>query len=533
MSSAVDASAIGAEPREPPVPVVWRLPPRGWALGASALLLLCASAWRALGWLWNTWIDRPEYSHGPLLPLIAAFLVWQRKDRLEQMPFDGSYWGPVVVLAGGLLLLLGTIGAAYTLQQYAVVVVAAGLLLAWVGRPVMLLLAMPLLVLLLMVPQPDFVLNNLSAKLQLLSSSLGVAVIRSAGISVFLEGNVIDLGGYRLQVVDACAGLRYLFPLMTLGLLIAYFYRAPMWKRLFVFAASIPVTVAMNSLRIGTIGIMVDRWGSALAEGFVHDFQGWSVFMISAVLLVVLAAVLNLFGRGRRPWRDAFGMDYPLPTPRTARLERRAVPRAFLVALGVLVLIGVAEAVLPNRAQLTPAHPPLSAFPTTLRGWYGRVSRLPGDVLETLQLDDYALLDYADGAGGVVSLYVSYYATQRDRRVVHSPAVCLPGSGWRVESGEVATPMGSARRVNRMVIANGEDRALVYYWFDQRGRDLTSEWSVKWYLFWDAVTMRRSDGAMIRLLTPLHRGESIESAQKRLDAFVREADGPIRTYVPR
>jgi EpsI family protein len=111
--------------------------------------------------------------------------------------------------------------------------------------------------------------------------------------------------------------------------------------------------------------------------------------------------------------------------------------------------------------------------------------------------------------------------------------VCLPGSGWRIESGVVASPEGTTLRVNRMLIANGDDRALVYYWFDQRGRDLTSEWSVKWYLFWDAVTMRRSDGAMVRLLTPLHRGESLESAERRLDGFVRLAGDPIRTYVPR
>ena len=491
MSSALDAGASDAAGPSGQ-PAVWRFTPLGLALALVAATALAATSWPALGWLWSTWIGRPEYSHGPLLPVIALFLVWQRKQPLERMRFDGSYGGAVAVAGSGGLLLLGTVGAAYTLQQYAFVLAAGGLTLAWVGWRGLRQLAMPLLVLVLMVPQPDFILNNLSSQLQLLSSSLGVAFIHAVGISAFLEGNVIDLGSYRLQVVDACAGLRYLFPLMTLGLLIAYFFRGAMWKRVLVFLAAIPVTIVMNSIRIAMIGVMVDRWGPAMAEGLVHDFQGWSVFMLSAVLLLGLAAALNRLGRKRMPWREAFGVDYPPPTPRDAARVPRAVPRPFVVALAALAAVSIAQATIPNRPQFSPAHPPLASFPTELGSWRGRALRLPADVLETLQLDDYALVEYAAPDGTPSSLYVSYYATQRDRRVVHSPAACLPGSGWRIENGSVAQPPGSGLRVNRMVIANADDRALVYYWFDQRGRNLTNEWLVKWYLFWDAVTMRRS-----------------------------------------
>ena len=537
----MSSDAINARPGDPPVvdaaaargAALWRLSVPGWLLALAAVVGLCGVSWRALGWMWNTWMGRPEFSHGPLLPLIAAFLVWQRRDRLERLAFTGAYGGVLVLALAGGLLLLGTIGAAYSLQQYALVLGLAGLVLAWTGWPAVPHLVMPFLTLLLMVPQPDFILNNMSAQLQLWSSSLGVLLIRAAGISVFLEGNIIDLGGYRLQVVEACAGLRYLFPLMTIALLIAYFYRGSPWKRAVVFLASIPVTILMNSLRIGSIGLMVDRWGSAMAEGFLHDFQGWMVFMLSAALLLGLAALLNRFGADRRPWREAFDVTLPAPRPAGAVTQRRTIPRAFLVALGVLMAIAAAEAIIPNRPQVVPDRGSLAAFPRTLGEWHGRASRLPSDVLETLQLDDYALLDYASADGQVVNLYVSYYATQRDRRVVHSPAACLPGSGWRIEQSATVTIPKTGISANRMLIANGNQRALVYYWFDQRGRNLTNEFLVKWFLFRDSITTGRSDGAMVRILTPLRPGESEQVAQQRLDSLVALALPPLTAAIPR
>ncbi len=514
-------------------PPLWRLSLPGGLLALAAVGALCAISWRALGWMWNTWMGRPEFSHGPLLPLIAGFLVWQRRDQLERLAFTGAYGGVLVLALSGGLLLLGTIGAAYSLQQYALVLGLAGLALSWTGWAAVPHLAMPFLTLLLMVPQPDFILNNMSAQLQLWSSNLGVLLIRAAGISVFLEGNIIDLGGYRLQVVEACSGLRYLFPLMTIGLLIAYFYRGAIWKRALVFLASIPVTILMNSLRLGTIGLMVDRWGPAMAEGFLHDFQGWMVFMLSAAILLWLAALLNRFGADRRPWREAFDVTFPAPAAAGGTKRPRPVPRAFVLALAVLVAIGAAEAIIPNRPQVVPDHDSLAAFPRSIGEWQGRAARLPADVLDTLQLDDYALVDYASSQQDAVNLYVSYYATQRDRRVVHSPASCLPGGGWVIEGHEIAHPPGTSLTVNRMVIASGDQRALVYYWFDQRGRDLTSEWSVKWYLFWDEIVRRRSDGSMIRAMTPVRHGESLGTAERRLQDFVAAADAPLRKFLPR
>src|SRR5580692_6444163 len=312
---------------EAPTSPVWRLP---WGL-----ILVCVAVgllslwpfWDGLSRMWGWWIDAPEYSHGLLIPPIAAFLIWQQKDRLERLRFQGSWWGAGLILIGGAFLVMGELGTVYTIVQYGYVITLFGLILSFLGWPAFRLIAIPLLILLFMIPLPQFVLANLSTKLQLLSSQIGVYVIRSADISVFVEGNVIDLGGYQLQVAEACSGLRYLFPLMTLGFLMAYFYKGALWKRIFLLLSSIPITVLMNSFRVGTIGLMVEHWGIEMAEGFLHEFQGWMVFMISTFLMLGEIAVLNRMGHETGTWRQLFGVEFPAPTPNGASVKQRHLSR--------------------------------------------------------------------------------------------------------------------------------------------------------------------------------------------------------------
>ena len=156
-------------------------------------------------------------------------------------------------------MVAGVLASLFPVSQYGAVFAIYGVVLAGVGLRVFRRLWAPLFILLLMVPLPDFLLNNLSAKMQLISSAIGVWFMRLFGVSVYLEGNVIDLGGYQLQVAEACDGLRYLFPLMTLGFIMAYFFKVALWKRVLIFLSSIPITILMNSLRVGTIGIMVEH----------------------------------------------------------------------------------------------------------------------------------------------------------------------------------------------------------------------------------------------------------------------------------
>lgn len=532
LDARVDPSKASGTPAA--AAVVYRYPLGSSALIAVVAALLVIPFAPAVKWLWAIWMERAEFSHGPILPFIAAFLVWQQRDVLERLEWRGDWWGVAAVALGGVLLFLGVLGATYTLQQYAMVLVVAGLALSLTGGAAARRLRAPIFVLVLMIPQPMFVLNNVSEKLQIFSSAIGVDFIRLFGISVFREGNIIDLGTYKLQVVEACDGLRYLFPLMAVGLLIAYFYKGAFWKRALVFLASIPVTIFMNSLRVGVIGVTVDRWGIAMAEGFLHEFQGWMVFMLSGAILIGLTALLNRIGAPSGHWRHVFGLEFPAPTPVDAVVRERTLPFAFKCAAALVALIAGATVWLPSAAEYSPPREAFATYPVRDGDWVGRRQAIEPEVLSALQLDDYVLADYQRDAGReVVNFYVSYYATQRDRRVVHSPRACIPGGGWHVDESSVVTIAGTDIRANRMRITNGDAHELVYYWFDQRGRDLTSELSVKWYLFWDSVTRHRSDGSMIRIMTPIGRLEAEAVADARLAAFAKPMLRRIDAYVPR
>lgn len=516
---------------------VWRHSSIPTLIAAAVAALSLWLFWDGLAVMGASWITRPEYSYAALIPPIAVFLIWQRKDRLEQIPFEGSIWGVILVLLGGALLVVGQMATIYTVVQYAYVVTLYGLVLSYTGARAFRLIAVPLLILAFMIPLPEFFYYNLSAKLQLLSSELGVWFMRLFGISVFLEGNVIDLGTYQLQVAEACSGLRYLFPLMTLGFLMAYFYKGALWKRVFVFLSSIPITIVMNSARIGTIGLMVDRWGNRMAEGFLHEFQGWMVFMLSVVILIGESALLNRIGHEAGTWRQLFGVEFPAPSPPGAAIRRRSLPKTFGAASGVLVAFVLIAIALPRSAEIIPSRASFIDFPMSFNGWTGQPATLESVYLNQLKLDDYLLADYGDNSGRRINLYVSYYNSQRKGDAVHSPRACLPGGGWQMhdfDQREIPAVQinGHPLRVNRTLIELGEQRELVYYWFQQRGRIITNEFAVKGYLFWDAIARHRTDGAMIRIIAPLPPGTDESTVDHELSEFALRVAPKLSSFIP-
>ena len=515
---------------------VWRPSSVLILLVAMTLALSVVPFLHGLDLMWGWWRDRPEYSHGILMPFLAMFLLWQQKNHFETEPLLGSWWGAVFVLVGALLLGVGRLASALTLVQYAFVITLGGLMLGLAGTRFATRLSVPFVILVLMVPLPEFLFQNLTAGLQLLSSKLGVAIIRAAGVSVYLEGNVIDLGHYKLEVAEACSGLRYLFPLMTLGFIMAYFFKAPLWKRTIVFLSSVPVTILMNSFRIGVIGIMVDRWGTAMAEGFLHDFEGWIIFMASTGVLLAEIAMLSRLSRDRKPWREVFGVDLPSPTPQSVAREHWTPSLPFVTGCMLVGILAALSVLLPERTEAVPARQHFSEMQLQVGNWSGRKVAMENIYLDTLKLDDYQIADYARG-NDVINFYVAWYDSQRGGQSAHSPRTCLPGGGWQMTELRQVPLAGLAwgstpLTVNRALIQMGQQRQLVYYWFQQRGRVLTNEYAVKWYMFWDALTRKRTDGALIRVITPLKAGESLESGDRRLTEFLSTAVPQLKSYVP-
>jgi EpsI family protein len=192
--------------------------------------------------------------------------------------------------------------------------------------------------------------------------------------------------------------------------------------------------------------------------------------------------------------------------------------------------------VLPQRAEALPTRQSFTLFPNNIGSWTGKRSSLDAVYLDALKLDDYVIADYRRPGEQSVNFYVAWYNSQRSGQSAHSPRSCLPGGGWRIDSlTQVAIPApaaGNALNVNRMLISQGDQRQLMYYWFQQRGRAVTSEYLVKWYLFWDALTRNRTDGALVRLIVPLGRGTEIAAAETTLNEFAAGIADSLPRFIP-
>lgn len=519
------------------MPPIWKIPVWAWVYFLVLVALAGFSFYPAIREMVHIWEVREEYSYGYLIPFITVFLLWQKRDVLENSPFTGSWAGIGIICLGIILFVLGTLTAFIMATQYAMLMVLVGAVFSIMGwsafRPVL----VPLLFLAFMLPLPGFFLLNLSAQLQLISSVIGVEVIRLFGISVYLEGNVIDMGSMQLQVVEACSGLRYLFPLMSLSFICAYIFRGAFWKKAIIFLSSIPITILMNSFRIGAIGVLVEYGGKSQAEGFLHDFEGWVIFMACMGIILAEIWLLSRIGSQKLSFSEAFNLELPAPSPTDAQVRERKLPKQHLAVSAMLVVITASSLFLTSRAEIHPPRNEFASFPMTVGEWQGKRAYLEKMYLDILRLDDYLLADYSRSDGYPVNLYVAYYASQKMGEAAHSPRTCIPGGGWQIKSMEPRTiegaaPGGSPLAVNRLVIQKGEGKHLVYYWFQQRGRAITNEYAVKWYLLKDTLARNRTDGGLVRLTTSVRPGENIADADKRLADFLKLVNEPLKTYLP-
>lgn len=535
----------------PPSPVLSPLPilfgQRSWpvwVLLAVAAGVMAYLYHESLGVLFQAWFEDDNYSHGPFIPLIALYLVWLRWQPLQTIERRGIWWGVPVIAAGLFVFVLGQFAAMHAVVQVSLWMVLVGFVTCLVGLSGVALLAFPLLYLLAAIPVPEFLHYELSNRLQLLSSALGVGCLQLIGVMAYREGNVIDLGPIQLQVVEACSGLRYLFPLTALTLLCAYLYRERLWKRAVLVLSSIPISIVLNGFRIGAIGVLVESYGQSAAEGFSHFFEGWVFFVASLGLLCVEMWVLAHVGASasRRPFAELIGVpSVPAgPSDSAAAARSTGVVASYgpLVAGGaLLVAAALAAPTIVPREFPAPARQSLLDFPLQLGDWQGASSAMERHYLDALQLDDYVLADYVTAEKVPVNVYVAYYLSPKKGRSSHSPKQCIPGGGWDITSFapvrlDRAPGVSAAQEVNRVVIQKGGQKQIVYYWFKQRDRWITSEYAVKFFLFWDSLTRQRADGALVRLVSSMHAGETEAAVDERLQTMAGLVTPMLSRYVP-
>jgi exosortase D (VPLPA-CTERM-specific) len=500
-----------------------------------AVLLAIAAFSPTLRELVSRWSRQEEYSHGFLIPIIAAWLLWSRRDVLVVSIGRPSWTGPALIFLAALMHIVGELSSLYLLSQLGFIVALFGIVSGCGGYPLLKVSFVPIIFMIFAIPTPYFIDTVLSWRLQLMSSELGVSFIRMLQIPVYLEGNVIDLGTYKLQVVEACSGLRYLYPLLSLSFLAAYLFQAPIWQRVLVFLSAIPITIVMNSFRIAVVGVLVDNWGIEQAEGMLHLFEGWIIFIACAGMLAGEMYFLAKLTSGKMLFQVFYPPKVKAGLPDGQQFQP-AMRWPLVCCVFLLCATGLTGLFVSGRQEIVPERVIFASFPTSVGQWRGRPTSLDPQTEHFLGLTDYILSDFTKSDGRTVNFYVAYYASQRQGLSPHSPAVCIPGNGWQITSFQRSSFSSNnptiAMPLNRAVIEKNSSKELVYYWFEQRGRKIANEWWSKAYLLADAIFQNRTDGALIRLTTPVYPGEIESDADRRLRGFIRDFVPPLRPHLP-
>lgn len=260
------------------------------------MLLGAALVWLyapVLSHLIGQWVHDPNYSHGFFVPAFSLYVLWQDKDRFRRLPLHPSWSGLVILAFGVAVLTAGVLGAELFLSRLSLLISIAGLVVLMYGWNHLRAAAFPWLFLLLMIPIPNIIFNQITFPLQLLASKVAAVTLPLFGVPVLREGNVIQLPVMALEVAEACSGIRSLMSLTTLAVIYGYLLETRLSIRVVLAVASIPIAVIANSLRIVGTGLLVQYWDPEKAEGFFHAFSGWLIFVVSLSLLFLLHRTLQ------------------------------------------------------------------------------------------------------------------------------------------------------------------------------------------------------------------------------------------------
>ena len=268
-----------------------------WFAVLSSLTILLY--WHVLKPLVRDWWSDPDYGHGFLVPLFSGYVLWREREKWAKTEPRPSNFGLLVMVGGVILLIGGSLGAELFTSRVSLLFLIAGMILFLTGWKVLRAVSFPLAFLLLMIPIPVIIYNQITFPLQLIASRFATFWLELVQVPVLREGNVLILPNYSLEVVEACSGIRSLMTLITLAVAYGYLVEPRRWARYSLVILMIPIAIVSNAIRIMGTGVLTYRFGPKAAEGFFHEFSGWVIFLAALILMFASHTILKRFGRSQ------------------------------------------------------------------------------------------------------------------------------------------------------------------------------------------------------------------------------------------
>jgi exosortase len=263
------------------------------------ILILYAGTLRTLAVdLW----ENPDYAYGLLVPIIVGFVVSQQLPGYQAVPIAPSRAGLPIILFALTVFFAGTLGVDDFSARFSLCILLTGIVVYLFGWKMLRAISFPLSYLVLMIPLPMIIHNQITFPMQLLASRIAEGLIGLSGVPVFREGNLLRVPFYTAEVAQACSGIRSLLSLLALGVAYSYFAEERIWMRITLIVLMIPIAIFTNAVRIMTACLLGYKVGPEWAEGFVHALSGWLIFVVA---LIILFAVHYLLSRVVSPRKAA------------------------------------------------------------------------------------------------------------------------------------------------------------------------------------------------------------------------------------
>jgi exosortase D (VPLPA-CTERM-specific) len=504
-----------------------------WLKISVLLSLFIAAYWIPLKGIVNTWLTNPDYSYGFLVPVISTYFLWDKRATLRDLRVRGSWEILPILVFFVLLSLYGILGSSGNIARPAIPILIILFVAFCFGIKTVKRLALPLGFLIFMVPLPAILDRTIGLYLKSLSSKLGGVLLRTSGMSVHVSGNIIDLGITQLQVVDACSGLRFVFPMFALGIVYAHFFERVAWKKVICVLATIPIAILTNVLRITVTGILTNKYGTDMAEGFFHGFSGWAIFMVALVFLFVLGRFLSLFPpRSRVYSRHPAHQESP---EGNSTIKNHGGSGPFLISVCLLLVVGMVSL----NTKAFPAlkiRGGLESFPLSFGDWRGKREYIDPDIITRSGAEEAFSSQYQNGKLDSVSVYFGYRATAflENENFFHSPTVCLPAGGWKVKGISrhkiENVPIFQNLTITKMIVEYLGMRHLVYFWFQTKDKATYNKNINRFHLALHALKGDNTHDFFIRLITPIKESKAssqtsanvMKAAEHVLDTFTRE-----------
>jgi exosortase len=269
--------------------------PRIWIVVIGALVvLLYGTVLKGLAQQW--WTD-PDYGHGFFVLPFSAFVLWRQRERWVRTAIKPSNLGLAVMVGAIGLLFLGSLGAELFTRRFSLLILLAGMIIFLAGWKFLHAVSFPLAFLVFMIPLPAIIYNQITFPLQLIASQFATSLLQLVHIPVLRDGNILVMSNYSLEVVEACSGIRSLITLISLTVIYLYFMEPRRWARYLLVVLMVPIAIFSNAIRIMGAGTLAHRFGPAAAEGFLHGFSGWVIFVAALLLLFGSHWILRHIGK--------------------------------------------------------------------------------------------------------------------------------------------------------------------------------------------------------------------------------------------